>query len=643
MWRSRSMSLTIILMFVICLELFIIGCHLLTRRGEKFNFSRNILLVWLLWATINYGLIETLSIFKLLLPLAIYIGWGIVASLLLGVILVFYRERFPRAIPKINLGVFTRLRLNLQWENILFYFILVVGLSILAIVAFVYPPNNFDSMTYHLPRVMHWAQDLTVNPYPTSIIRQVQLQPFAEYLLLNLYLLSGTDRLFNFLQLGAFVVCLFGTYEITNTLGGSNRTARIAVILGITLPTALSQSVTTQNDLVSAAFGVCFLCLGYQLIKNNNWFWAVGTGLSLGLAMLTKASIVVFLFPFCLYIGWHLIRKYKRRALGWGALVGILAIGIYAPYSLRMYATFGSLFGPTTEYSNGTMGLNVLLSNGIRNFALNYQPAPEGFDIQKYIQNGLAWIHKVTGLSPRDPRTTFMSTGDPFNLVNVVNEDLASNPIHASLIFITAIIAIFKLWKRRDQISIYSFLLVVGFILFSGLFRWQLWGNRLLLPLFIFWCPAIAYLSLRHLPIWVTAMGLAFMLWLGFAIIDHSSFRPLNSITSLNPSQTRLMFASSPWLMNDYQGIMSEIASRKCLSIGLVIGPDTWEYPFWRLMKKNGIDGKIEHVGVMNETKKFYTSQLEPCAVIVEKEWGRAIEGPWSKKAFQYFDLYLEQ
>lgn len=67
--------------------------------------------------------------------------------------------------------------------------------ALLAVSALRYAPNNWDSMTYHLARVAHWIQGRSVEAFPTSIPRQVALGPGAEYLLLALQVVSGSDAL----------------------------------------------------------------------------------------------------------------------------------------------------------------------------------------------------------------------------------------------------------------------------------------------------------------------------------------------------------------------------------------------------------------------------------------------------------------
>src|SRR5258708_34931113 len=57
-------------------------------------------------------------------------------------------------------------------------FAIAAAVGVIAIVA---PPNTLDSMTYHMPRVMHWAADATVAFYPTTIMRQLYSAPVAGY------------------------------------------------------------------------------------------------------------------------------------------------------------------------------------------------------------------------------------------------------------------------------------------------------------------------------------------------------------------------------------------------------------------------------------------------------------------------------
>src|SRR5262249_40354994 len=62
------------------------------------------------------------------------------------------------------------------------------------------PPNTWDSMEYHMPRIVHWLQNRSVAFYATHGTRQLQMQPWAEYAILQLHALSGGDRLDNLVQ-----------------------------------------------------------------------------------------------------------------------------------------------------------------------------------------------------------------------------------------------------------------------------------------------------------------------------------------------------------------------------------------------------------------------------------------------------------
>jgi len=123
------------------------------------------------------------------------------------------------------------------------------------------PPNNWDSMTYHMTRVVHWIQNGNVSFYPARNPSQLELPPGAEYIILHLQLLFDGDRLANMVQWLAFVGCMVAVSNIARDLGGDARTQALAALLTATQPSACLESATTQGDLVSSFWLLCFIWL----------------------------------------------------------------------------------------------------------------------------------------------------------------------------------------------------------------------------------------------------------------------------------------------------------------------------------------------------------------------------------------------
>src|SRR5437764_14297858 len=107
-------------------------------------------------------------------------------------------------------------------------------------------------MMYHLARVSHWQQDASLAPYPTHILRQLYLQPGAEFVLLQLQILSGGDRLAGLVQWASMVGVLVGTSLLARDLGAHRPGALAASIVAASLPIGILEATSTQNDYVVA-------------------------------------------------------------------------------------------------------------------------------------------------------------------------------------------------------------------------------------------------------------------------------------------------------------------------------------------------------------------------------------------------------
>ena len=71
---------------------------------------------------------------------------------------------------------------------------------VLGVIAVITPTTNWDSLTYHLPRVMHWIQQQSVEHYPADNTCQLEFGPWAAFVVTNLHLLEGNDQWDNLVQ-----------------------------------------------------------------------------------------------------------------------------------------------------------------------------------------------------------------------------------------------------------------------------------------------------------------------------------------------------------------------------------------------------------------------------------------------------------
>ncbi len=187
---------------------------------------------------------ELLSLFNLLTATAIVIFWLI----LLLIIIVLWTRR-KKYIPSFNLGW----KHFSSFEKCLLIFITFI-LLITFITAIAAHPNNWDSMTYHIARVMHWMQNKNVNHYPTNIGRQISQPPFAEYVILHLRLFNDNDRLANLVQWIFMCGSIICVSLIARESGGNKTTQLLSAFFAATLPMGILQSTSTQNDYAGSFF-----------------------------------------------------------------------------------------------------------------------------------------------------------------------------------------------------------------------------------------------------------------------------------------------------------------------------------------------------------------------------------------------------
>ena len=207
-----------------------------------------------------------------------------------------------------------------------------VGLIYQAFIVVATPPNNFDSMTYHLSRVAAWYQDGGIHQLAAHTSRQNLMPPNSELAVLYSFVFLGRDTLAAAPHSSRRSPCSSRS-TAARDVSVPRSGALFAALTTATLTEFALQSVTTQNDLVVAAFVVV---AAYFLLGRSRRELPLA-GLALALALGTKPT-AVFALP---VLGLVALAVFPRRRLlelaAWSA-AAFVAVGAYG-YARNFHET----------------------------------------------------------------------------------------------------------------------------------------------------------------------------------------------------------------------------------------------------------------------------------------------------------------
>ena len=135
--------------FIIPITVILITLTFYRNKKHELGLRESFLFASVTCAFLIFLSTKILSFFRLFSFGPLFFFWMLVASL--SFFLIIKKAAPRRPLPFIKLK-------NLKWIEILLLFFIVFIVTMLAIVAFLAPPNTFDSMTYHMTRVAHWVE-----------------------------------------------------------------------------------------------------------------------------------------------------------------------------------------------------------------------------------------------------------------------------------------------------------------------------------------------------------------------------------------------------------------------------------------------------------------------------------------------------
>ncbi len=167
----------------------------------------------------------------------------------------------------------------------------------------------------------------------------------------------------------------------------------------------------------------------------------------------------------------------------------------------------------------------------------------------------------------------------------------------------------------------YSVSVTGAFLLFCLYLRWQPWHSRLHLPFFVLWSPFIGVV-LSNIPKHkIINSVFVFIIFASLSYVFFSNARPLlRGKNIFNTTRIDQYFKTRPEIKETYMRMSKAVNDSGCSNVGLSLGVDDWEYPFWVLLQRHNRNFRIEHVNVDNVSqKKAATPAFEtfsPCYII---------------------------
>ena len=183
-------------------------------------------------------------------------------------------------------------------------------------------PNNWDTLTYHLPRVASWFQHggvYWIAGAPSD--RLNEFQPNAEELVVALFAVARSPWPFAVPQFLAGCALLIATGVASRALGFSRQASVFAMLVAATVPMVVLQATTAQNDLVAAALVGCAAALILQGSRRALIVAGIAVGVAAGVK-LTVLLVVPVLVLLALSWGWRTLRTFVVAAL-----VPLLTVG----------------------------------------------------------------------------------------------------------------------------------------------------------------------------------------------------------------------------------------------------------------------------------------------------------------------------
>jgi 4-amino-4-deoxy-L-arabinose transferase-like glycosyltransferase len=394
--------------------------------------------------------------------------------------------------------------------SILFWTISILTITQVYLI-FNSPPNEWDSMTGHLNRILYFLDQGTtehfigtnfnVDTYPKSFC-SIQVYPF---------LMSGyNEHFFKLPNFGSFWLICFGTYGILKQLGASYKSRLLGSLIVFLSPNIIMQSILTDTDIVLGAYLVSIIYLILVFKNTQRLIYIYFVGLAFGLALSHKITFafsflpLIIIYLFVVFSSSKNKISFKLKHFFCAHLLGIIFFVAPTGY-IANYLYYNHPIGPEVATRHQSVeragSLRNLMVQGSRNVVrysfdlLNFDGLRNWTIVeekQMLLKSKLIKIDKHFNLG-LEATTDF--TIIPFSF-NRRFEFYNGSPIYGSIFILLILPSIFFFFKRPNFTKgIFLSAFILHFLILAYSAPYDPWKGRYMISSLIYIVPFFIYIG----------------------------------------------------------------------------------------------------------------------------------------------------
>lgn len=194
---------------------------------------------------------------------------------------------------------------------------LFISLGIIEITNFILicytPPNEWDSMTGHLNRLLYYLQHNTMSHFGGTNWNIDSYPRSACTIQIYTYLMSGkVENWFKAIHHTAYWIIGFGVFGIVRSISKNLTASFFCALVVLLLPDVLKQTITTESDIVLASYLACLVYFLFSFNEKKKRRYLYLAGFSFGIALGHKITFVFSLPPVFLILLYTVFRDDEK-------------------------------------------------------------------------------------------------------------------------------------------------------------------------------------------------------------------------------------------------------------------------------------------------------------------------------------------